>query len=324
MLPPIFATAAAAMALAQAPAPAIHFEGPHHDFGTMVSDGGKASHRYRVANRGSATLRLKGAWTSCGCSVATVGRRELMPGEETFIEVEFDPKGLQGNIHKSLEVTSNDPTEPRARLTFEATVVRAIMPSADACRLGPIARGAEASSSIRLRSMDGRPVGVRRAEVPKSPHISCAHSMDGPDAILEVTMDGSLAPRLAYSGTAQLRVTTDSRSCPRFEFPVRWEVEAPVTAEPGRVALAGEAGRDLRAAVKVGSIGGEAFRVLRAAPSSPLVGVEGLGGDSAASHTFEVVFSGRARAGGHFEKLVLRLDHPEQRTLEIGVAAVVR
>jgi hypothetical protein len=303
------------------PAPAIHFENPHHDFGEIPESGPKASHGYAVENRGQAALRIRGVRAGCGCSVASVGRRELAPGEGTTIEVRFDPRGLSGNVHKTLEVLSNDPAEPCYRLTFEATVIRGIMPSAAGVSFRGVRRGERASAAIRLRSTDGRPVEVAGCRIPNAPHLSCAHSRDGDDAVLDVAMDGGLVPRFSYSGTDLLTVSTKGPGRRRFEFRVAWDLLAPVSAEPARVALMGGAEGGGRAAVVVSSGGGEAFRVLRAAPSSPSISVEGLGLDSAPSHALEVVFSGRARPGGHHERLVLHLDHPEQRTLEIGVTA---
>jgi hypothetical protein len=146
--------------------------------------------------------------------------------------------------------------------------------------------------------------------------------MDGGDAVLDVAFDAGLVPRFSYRGTDLLTVSAKGPGRPRFEFRVDWELQAPVSAEPGRVTLVGGAGGAARAAVVVSS-GGEAFRILRAVPSSPLLRAEGLGRGSAASHALEVVFSGGARPGGYHEKLELHLDHPEQRTLEVGVTAVV-
>jgi hypothetical protein len=307
-----------------APAPAIHFEKAHHDFGEILESGPRVSCSYGVSNRGQLALRIREVRAGCGCSSVSVGRRELAPGEGTTIEVRFDPKGLSGNVHKTLEVLSNDPAEPSARLTFEATVMAGIMPSATGVFFRGVRRDAKASASVRLRSTDGRPVEVAACNIPNAPCLSCAHSRDGDDAILDVTIDGGLIPRFSYNGADVLTVLTKSPKYPKFEFKVRWDVPAPVTAEPSRVTLQGAAGGEACATVVVSSGDGAAFRILRAVPSSPLMGVEGLGRDSAASHTFEVIFSGRARPGGYHEKLELRLDHPEQRTLEITVAAVVR
>jgi hypothetical protein len=320
----ILLLAAPASCLAQAPAPAIHFEKTHHDFGEIPENKLGVSCRFSVANTGSAALRIREVRASCGCSSVSIGSRYLAPGEGTAIEVQFDPKGLSGNVHKTLEVLSNDPMEPSTKLTFEATVIRGIMPSPTSVFFGNVQRYGKASASVRLRSMDGRPVEVASAKIPNAPYLSCTHYRDGLDAVLDISMDGGLIPKLTYNGADLLTVITKDQECPKFEFKVSWDMPTPITAAPARISLLGAPGGELRATIVVGSAGGEAFRILRATPSSPLIGVEDLSQGNAPSHTLEVVFSKKAKVGGYHEKLTLHLDHPEQRTLEVGVAAVLR
>ena len=309
-----------AVCLAQAPV--IGFEKAHHDFGQVLESGPKVSWGYRVVNRGQAALRVSGVKASCGCSSVSVGRRGLAPGEETVIEVTFDPKGLSGNVHKTLEVLSNDPAAPSARITFEATVLRGIEPSANVVSFRGVGRDAKTSADIRLRSMDGHPVEVTSAKIPNAPHTSCTHSRDGLDAVLDIAFDGGLIPKFSYNGTCQLTVITKNHRYPKFEFKIIWDTPAPVSAEPSRVTLIGGANSEARAVVVVSSADGAAFRILRAVPSSPIVKVEGLGGDSATSHTLEIAVSKIAKAGGYNETVKLHLDHPEQREVEIAVAIV--
>jgi len=301
---------------AQAPVPAIGFEKAHHDFGQVLESGPKVSWGYRVANRGQVALRINGVKASCGCSSVSVGRRVLAPGEETTIEVAFDPTGLSGNVHKTLEVQSNDPAAPSARITFEATVLRGIEPSANGVSFRSVGRDEKKAASIRLRSLDGRLVEVAGTKIKDAPHITCTHSMDGLDAVLDIAFDGCLIPKFSYNGTCKLTVMTKNHRYPKFEFKIIWDTPAPVSAEPSRVTLVGEG----RAAVVVSSAAGAAFRILRADPSSPIVKVEGIGRDSAMSHTLEIAVSKSAKAGGYNETVTLHIDHPEQREVEIAVA----
>jgi len=83
--------------------PVISFDKTHHDFGT-ISDFQKVTHRYRLTNSGKATLLIKEIRPSCGCSHTVVGKMALQPGENTYIEVHFDPTGITGSTHKYLEV----------------------------------------------------------------------------------------------------------------------------------------------------------------------------------------------------------------------------
>jgi hypothetical protein len=149
-LPIALALLPPSLAYAQAPAPAISFEKTHHDFGRIPHDH-KASHRVTVSNAGSAALRVKGIRASCGCGDTALGQRDLGPSESTFLEIRFDPAGMTGDVQKTLEVTSNDPTNPVSVLTFGASVVRDVMPSATAVFFHKVPRGATAESSILLQ-----------------------------------------------------------------------------------------------------------------------------------------------------------------------------
>ncbi|MDR0498138.1 MAG: DUF1573 domain-containing protein, partial [Holophagales bacterium] len=91
------------LCLAQTPAPVISFEKTHHDFGKMSHDQ-KMSYKYKVTNSGNAPLHIKEIRPSCGCTYTVMGQSILKSGEISFIEVRFDPTGMQGNVHKYLEV----------------------------------------------------------------------------------------------------------------------------------------------------------------------------------------------------------------------------
>jgi hypothetical protein len=94
----------------------------------------KVSYRFKVTNKGNAPLQIKELRPSCGCTYSIAGQRLLEPGHETYIDVQFDPTGMIGSIHKGLDVISDDPANPNTLLTFEAGVVREIMPSTRAYR----------------------------------------------------------------------------------------------------------------------------------------------------------------------------------------------
>lgn len=79
------------------------------DWGNINIQGGKARHTFTLQNGGSEDLILKGAFTSCGCTTATIAladghvspafgmnvpnnwTRAVKPGEGFTVTVEFDP-----------------------------------------------------------------------------------------------------------------------------------------------------------------------------------------------------------------------------------------
>ena len=313
-----------AVCFSQAPAPQIHFENTHHDFGRLSEDQ-KVSHRYKVTNRGSALLQIKEIIPSCGCSYSVPGQWQLAPGEETFIEVQFDPEGMTGNVRQSLTVNSNDLNSPSVLLTFEATVIREIMPSASALFFDRVSRsGPPQTKTIRLSSGNGQPVAVSDARAAGAPYLSCSPQKDGNDMVLNVRLDGQQIPKQSNRGVDTLTVRTSSAKAPVLHFHIQWDVIGAIDATPARISWVDAPGKEQRATIRIKHAQGRPFRILEAKASIPQLTVAGLGKNSAAEHQFEVVLSARTNAGGYSELITLSLDDPEQQTLEVPVVIILR
>jgi hypothetical protein len=248
-----------------------------------------------------------------------------MPGEETFIEVIFDPMGMTGNIQKTLTVRSNDPNNGEVTLTFEASVTREIMPSSRFAIFSGVARsGPSTSKTIRLESGADQPITVTDAKIPGAPYLSCIPQQDGNDVILHISLDGKLLPPKNSQGTDNLAVRTTSKKAPLLHFQIHWEVQPTIMATPEWVTwLGAEAGKELRAAILLKHPEGRPFRILDAKPSSRIISASGITNKSAAEHKFEIVLSAKAKAGAHREVLTLKLDDPEQQSMEIPIVAVL-
>jgi len=311
--------------MAQAPAPAISFEKTHHDFGRMQDDQ-KVSYRFKVANEGSAVLEITEVIPSCGCTYSIAGQKNLKPGEETFIEVVFDPGGMTGNIQKTITVRSNDPKNGEIVLTFEATVVREIMPSSTYAIFSGVTRtGPAMSKTIRLESGDGQPIVVTDAKMPGAPYLSCNPQKQGNDVILNIGLDGKLLPPKINQGTDNLAVRTTSKRVPVMHFQIHWEVQPAILADPEWVTWLGmAAGKEQRASITLKHPQGRPFKILDAKSSSSILRASGITKNSAAEHKFEVILSSKAKAGAYREILTLKLDDPEQQSLEIPVVAVLQ
>jgi len=92
-----------------------------YNFG-KVSDGEKVEYNYRFKNSGKNPLVIINATASCGCTVPQKPEKPIMPGEMGFIKAIFDSKGRVGEVHKTINVTSNaSPGFPELLLTGEVT-----------------------------------------------------------------------------------------------------------------------------------------------------------------------------------------------------------
>ena len=86
----------------------IVFEPAAWDFGTIRETDGRVSHTFRGTNRGTKPVVLLDVVASCGCTVPEFSKRPLLPGEETFVKVTFDPAGRPGAFDKELGVYSSE------------------------------------------------------------------------------------------------------------------------------------------------------------------------------------------------------------------------
>jgi|GEM_PF-285261 len=306
----------------QTPAPVISFEKTHHDFGKTSHDQ-KISYRYKLTNNGNAQLQIKEIRPSCGCTYTLIGQSILKPGENTFIEVRFDPAGMQGNVYKYLDVISDDPANPNTRLTFEAIVTRDVVPSKTVIFFNNVSRNEKAASSIRLQSGNGQPVVLTGNKIQDVPYLSCTTQKDGLDVVLNVNFDGQLVPKHKPRGVETLTVNTSSKSDPVLQFHIQWNFAEAIVATPAKIAWTESTGKELIKTVHLRSISGKEFKVLAANSTSSLIKVVNISKSSAKEQSFDVVLSPKAKAGAYNEKLTLKLDCPEQQTVEITVVAVL-
>ena len=79
---------------------------PEFDFG-KIEQGTVAKHTYKFKNTGDAPLKLTRVKASCGCTTPNWSKEEIAPGEEGFVEINFNSAGKMGMQHKSVTVTGN-------------------------------------------------------------------------------------------------------------------------------------------------------------------------------------------------------------------------
>jgi hypothetical protein len=319
---PALVLLAPVVCLAQA-APHISFEASHFDFGKISADT-KVSHRFKVTNTGQAPLNITRLNPSCGCTSTVLGKWTLAPGESTDIEVTFNPAGFRGLSRKSIQVVSDDPASPTSTLTFEADVVREIMPSTDSVFFQDLVRSVPRKISVKLTSGTERPVELTDAKAPGAPYLATALRRDGKDAWVDITLDGRKIPAGRQLGADAVIVRTTNPKVPSITLTVQWEMRADVTADPLRVAWSEPAGKPLSSKVLLKQVDGKPFRILSWKSTNPSLSVTGSDQPAASRHEIEVVLSADARPGLYTEKVLLTLDDPNQPQLELRVSASLR
>jgi len=106
--------------------PRVSFEKDSHDYGRVLS-GETVTEEFTLTNIGNETLIIEKLRSSCGCTKAVKGSREVPPGGKSKIVAAFDTTGLSpGRKSQAVYVHTNDPSNPLVKLTLLVDVVREI------------------------------------------------------------------------------------------------------------------------------------------------------------------------------------------------------
>lgn len=102
--------------------PVVFFINTDHDFGRIAEQDGEVKVDFKFANKGSEPLVIENVEASCGCTSPVWSTDSIMPGEEGFIQVAYDPHNRPGPFNKTVTVTSNG-NPAIAILTIEGMVL---------------------------------------------------------------------------------------------------------------------------------------------------------------------------------------------------------
>ena len=84
------------------------------------------THEFSFRNSGDQNLVIRKVSSSCGCTAAVPSNREVAPGKTSTIRVTFSSGSMRDKVTKQVYVESNDPSQPRSKLTITGTVKREI------------------------------------------------------------------------------------------------------------------------------------------------------------------------------------------------------
>ena len=86
----------------------IKFDQKLIDYG-IVEFGIDGKKTFKFKNTGNAPLIFTRIYSSCGCTIPKKPEKPIMPGESSYIEVEYDTKRV-GPFQKAITVNSNAKT----------------------------------------------------------------------------------------------------------------------------------------------------------------------------------------------------------------------
>jgi len=92
-----------------------------HNFGN-VKEGKILKVGIDVSNNGNSNLEINDIKSSCGCAVVQMSNKKLLPNEKSELKIEFNTKGLSGQIARTVTLFSNDPKSPSQVLTLISNI----------------------------------------------------------------------------------------------------------------------------------------------------------------------------------------------------------
>jgi len=144
--------------VAKADGPRITFEKLTHDFGE-ISPGTKNPCEFKFTNTGNALLKIGKIQCPCGCTLATLAKKDYAPGESGILKIVYSASSSPGTIRKSCSVPSNDKKTPTVVLIMTANIIRKV--EHEPQRLNILLKGENAGCpEITIMSLDKQPFSI--------------------------------------------------------------------------------------------------------------------------------------------------------------------
>jgi hypothetical protein len=78
--------------------------------------------QFRYENKGTKTINFKNVRSSCGCTVASLKKNDVAPGEKGEITATFNMGGRTGVQQKAVTVETDDPAQPTLNLQLKIVI----------------------------------------------------------------------------------------------------------------------------------------------------------------------------------------------------------
>lgn len=193
-----------------------------------------ASGTVKLTNTGKTPLTITHVAADCSCTAGTPEKRDLAPGESTNVDITFDTRNYQGEVHRRVlvETTSGEVTVQVQALVsaydhWSLPAQIAIFP--------PSNKGTEANTSVALTYIgDGTPAEVK--EIKSSVPWLKAEVTERAAGTTTLTLT-KVAGAPAGNHQPKLTVYTTDTHEPEIDVPVFATVLSSLTLQPNPVLL---------------------------------------------------------------------------------------
>lgn len=168
------------------------------DFGNMRQNESRDT-SVTVTNEGAGLLYIREVDADCGCTIPTLAKKELAPGESTAIEINFNSKKFHGNVLKLVHVYSNDPDQAVVDIMLTANVFAPLLVDPPSQRTGfsQSAQGERLTNLVTFTATEVPQLEIKASKSRKGLfEINCINNYEGNPqvAVMEVTVPADMPP----------------------------------------------------------------------------------------------------------------------------------
>ncbi|MBN1587613.1 MAG: DUF1573 domain-containing protein [Candidatus Omnitrophica bacterium] len=230
----LFAGITDALAFRVAKAPRAMCEQPYYEFGE-VPNTQTIENVFVVRNTGTATLEIRGIWTSCTCTDVEWEGEAVEPGGEIEILGRLVLHGREGKLLKEIFVETNDPQQQTLTLGFTGIALREVYVEPEAIFFGSVPQGATASAPVSIRTKKGTPYHIVSA-VSTDPSFEA--EVDSPERMavhaIQIQLKAGGQPGKRQG---RIKIRTDLMKIQEVEIPVSVRVMDDLLVEPREIVL---------------------------------------------------------------------------------------
>jgi hypothetical protein len=94
-----------------------------HEFGTMGINE-EQKHIFQITNKGEGSLVIAKGPTNCKCTISSISKRDVAPGETATVEMSWTPREADPAFSKTATIYTNDPELPEIQFKIFGKVAR--------------------------------------------------------------------------------------------------------------------------------------------------------------------------------------------------------
>jgi hypothetical protein len=328
----LFVLAIGVMLQAPAAAQVISVDPLSFDFGDMKQQQTRSA-TVTVTNEGAGLLRILDVKADCGCTVPTLAKDSLSPGESTQIEIVFNSKKFHGTVIKAVNITSNDPDNPQVDVMIKAKVHTALVISPVNQRVGfsRSLQGEVLTKSVTFTAMDAPKLEITTDKTRQGLfEVKAVNNVENDPqvSILEITLPADMEPGRHRD---HVRVRTNIEEMPTVDIEMQAWITQALTASPEQVSFRYK--NNFRQTVRVSPFEkGTEYKVTGAEIDLPEITVEVM--ETIPNVETKVILEGAPISGddpraqdskGHIKgTLTIFTDHPDTPVIKVPVTYMVR